>query len=289
MGTESAVILSFHPCITADRQVILGPRSPGLPEKGLAASADAVLLPQTCRESLYRLCLEAGADCFPCYDLRFSYPGKTGQARLFLERGLPHPLSRTWTSVAALRDDVRTPDGLPHEPPFFVKTDTDHEGLGISCIRSFQELMSTLDDLERRYGDRPEKVLTQEMIPTEGNVLRAVILNRRILTYWKRSEQGSIATIAKGARVDSSWRQDLQKKGKLLAVKIREELGIDLAAVDMVFNMLEPEPNPLILEINYMFGRRGLGGGEMYYRLLFRAVKEWLEERGLDSRRIGLV
>ncbi|MFO7785638.1 MAG: ATP-grasp domain-containing protein [Thermodesulfobacteriota bacterium] len=283
------MILSFHPCITADRQVILGSRSPGLHEAKLAARADAVLLPQTCRESLYRLCRDGGAKIFPSYDLRFAYPGKSGQAQLFSERGLPHPDTRIWSSVAVLRDAVRVSEDLPLKPPFLVKTDTDHEGLGIYVIRSLHDLESALADLGRRRGEYGEKILTQELVPVEGNVLRAVILARRVLTYWKRSRGAFITTIGKGAMVDISWRKDLQEKGRRLAGEICKALGINLAAVDMVFNMQEPEPEPLVLEINYMFGRRGLGGSEVYYRLLFEAVKEWLEENGLDSKGIGLV
>ncbi len=283
------MILSFHPCITADRQVILGSRPPGLQEARLAARADAVLLPQTCRELLYRLCREGGAKVYPSYDLRFAYPGKTGQARLFRERGLPHPVTRIWASIAAFQEALRVSGDFPHDPPFLIKTDTDHEGLGVCVIHSLHDLESALTDLGRRKGEHGEKILTQELIPTDGNVLRAVILDRKVLTYWKRSHDAFITTIGQGAMVDVSWRKDLQEKGRLLAGEMREALGIDLAALDMVFNMKEPEPEPLILEINYMFGRRGLGGSEAYYRLLFEAIKEWLEENGLDSGRIGLV
>lgn len=283
------MILSFHPCITADRQIILRSRSPGLQEARLAARAAAVLLPQTCRESLYELCRDGGAKIFPSYDLRFAYPGKTGQARLFSERGLPNPVTRIWASIDSFQEALRVSGGFPHDPPFLIKTDTDHEGLGICVIHSRHDLESALVDLGRRKGEHGEKILTQDLIPAGGNVLRAVILNRSVLTYWKRSSGAFITTIGQGAVVDVLWRKDLQEKGRCLARRIRGDLGIDLAAVDMVFNMHEAKPEPLILEINYMFGRRGLGGGEAYYRLLFEAVKEWLEENGLDSRRIGLV
>jgi ribosomal protein S6--L-glutamate ligase len=283
------MILSFHPCITADRQIILGPRAPGPGEARLAAQADAVLLPQTCGEALFRLCVEAGAECFPSYALRFAFPGKTGQARLFWERGLPHPETKVWESPAALRGVVRSRGRLPHRLPFLVKSDTDHEGLGIRTVIRAGDLEPAIADLEGRTGMRDRGVITQELVPAGGNVLRAVILDRRIITYWKRAPGAVIATIGRGAAVDFSWREDLQEKGRALAFHIRNGLGVDLAAVDMVFNMREPEPTPLVLEINYMFGRRGLGGSEAYYRLLFDAVKGWLEEKGLDSKGVGLV
>ena len=56
-----------------------------------------------------------------------------------------------------------------------------------------------------------------------------------------------------------------------------------------VFNRDHPDPQPLILEINYYFGRRGLGGSLKYYRLLLNAIREWLEENGFDSRKVKLV
>jgi ribosomal protein S6--L-glutamate ligase len=283
------MIVSFHPCITADRQVILGSRPPGSGDGLLAARAEAVLLPQTCPERLYRLCRDGGARCFPRYDLRFSDPGKSGQARLFRERGLPHPETRIWDSLGALERAARS-GSLPHESPFLLKTDADHEGRGVFRVERAAGLETALSDLKRR-GREAEPVLTQELVPNGGNVLRAVILGHAVRTYWKRSTEGGgvTVTVSRGARIDASWREDLQERGKALAREIHRDLGIDLAAVDMVFDMERGDPNPRVLEINYAFGRRGLGGSEAYYRLLFAAVCEWLEENGLDSSCVGVV
>jgi len=283
------MILSFHPCITADHQVILGSRAPDPGDGLLAARAEAVLLPQTCPKRLYRLCRDGGARCFPCYDLRFSHPGKSGQARLFHERGVPHPQTCIWDSPGALEQAARN-GALPHDPPFLLKTDADHEGRGIFRVERAEALETALSDLKRR-GCEEEPVLTQELVPNGGNVLRAVILGHAVRTYWKRSTEGDAApvTVSRGARIDASWREDLQERGKELAREIHRDLGIDLAAVDMVFDMERRDPDPRVLEINYAFGRRGLGGSEAYYRLLFEAVCDWLEENGLDSSRVGVV
>ncbi len=284
------MILSFHPCITADRQVILGSRAPDRRDAELAARAEAVVLPQTCPESLFRLCREGGAPCFPFYDLRFAYPGKVGQARLFREQGLPHPETCVWSTMAELLQALQGSGFLPHRPPFLVKTDTDHEGRGIRLVRDREDLMPALDDLARRKSRTREGLVTQSLVPSNGRVLRAVILGRRVITYWKRNPDGSSpATVSRGARIDPSWRPELQDKGKALALNIGETLGINLAGLDLVFDMTSPDPSPLILEINHVFGRRGLGGSEAFYRLLFEAVCDWLRERGLDSSRVGLV
>ncbi|MBW1888483.1 MAG: hypothetical protein JRI52_09070, partial [Deltaproteobacteria bacterium] len=71
--------------------------------------------------------------------------------------------------------------------------------------------------------------------------------------------------------------------------KLSRATCINLAAIDFVFPFDRPDPYPLFLEINYYFGRRGLGGSLNYYRLLFEAVQEWLKENGLDPESVELV
>jgi ribosomal protein S6--L-glutamate ligase len=37
----------------------------------------------------------------------------------------------------------------------------------------------------------------------------------------------------------------------------------------------------MLLEINYFFGRKGLGGSENYYRILLAEIRNWLARRNL--------
>jgi len=55
--------------------------------------------------------------------------------------------------------------------------------------------------------------------------------------------------------------------------------GINLAAFDVLFDRSQPEPQPLLSEINFLFGRKGLGGSLSFYGLLNQAVHQWT--RGL--------
>jgi len=73
------------------------------------------------------------------------------------------------------------------------------------------------------------------------------------------------------------------------AQALARRTGINLAAVDFVFPLSKEDPTPLFLEINYYFGRRGLGGMDAYYRLLFRAIQEWLKGMGLNPETVELV
>ena len=270
------------------------PGTPARPERGGDRShgrAEAVLLPPACSEALYRASRASGARLFPCYESRFSHPGKSGQVRLFREHGLPHPETRIWPSIEALRRAVGKGEDPLHEFPFLLKTDTDHEGRGIRVIRSAADLVPALEALEQRLGREGGTILSQAMVPAGGNALRAVIVGRDIRTYWKRVSplKDMVATVSGGAAIDFEWRRDLQEKGRQVAERLRRETGINVAAADMVFPMDLADPDPLVLEINYFFGRRGLGGSEAFYRMLFAAARKWLEHEGLDPGRIALL
>lgn len=285
------MILSFHPCLIADHQVILGPRDLEPRDVDFIHRAEAILLPQTCPEPLYRACEASGAHIFPNYALRFAYPGKVGQTRLFRASDLPHPETRIWPSTAALRADFREKGSFPHAPPFLVKTDMDHEGEGIRIVRNARGLEAAQEFLERGGKDQTRQFLTQEIVATDGNVLRTVMIGKKVWTYWKRPAHPEelVTTVSRGGWIDFVWRRDLQEKGRQTAERLYRELGLNLAAVDLVFSFLETDPEPRILEINYAFGRRGLGGSPAFYRLLFGAVCAWLEENGLDPGAITLV
>ncbi|MBW2023415.1 MAG: hypothetical protein JRI51_11280 [Deltaproteobacteria bacterium] len=133
--------------------------------------------------------------------------------------------------------------------------------------------------------------ITQDFVPCGARALRVVKIGGKVFSYWKISPDPKqvIATISHGARIDHNLSAPLQEKGKREAKDFCEKAQIDLAAIDLIFPEECSEPRPLFLEINYYFGRRGLGGSERYYEILFEEVGKWLEERGLDSSRIRLI
>ncbi len=283
------MILSFHPCITADRQVILGSRDPGPEDLSLIARAKAIILPQSCKGDLYRACKNSSAVLFPDYDTRFAYPGKVGQSLLFRKQGLPHPNTLAWNSVADFRKAYR--ESSPHRMPFFLKANMSHEADGVYFVEDNRSLESALECLSKENGSVSSDFISQEFIPAEGNVLRAVILEEEIILYWKRPERpGQIITaLGKGAKIDKLWRMDLQEKGRVQAQRLSTATGINLAAVDFLFPLTEDDPQPLFQEINYYFGRRGLGGSLNYYGMLFKAIKKWLLKKGIESTSVKLV
>lgn len=281
------MILSFHPCFTADHQIILGARSLNAEDRRLIQSAHAVILPQGRVEGVFHECQDSGTPMFPNYEMRQAYPGKVGQSRLFQAFQLPHPRTFRWERVEALKK-VPKP---PHEFPFVVKDNRSHEAQGVFVVNNSESLEAALGFLGLKEGVENKGLVTQDFVASGGNVLRAVIMGNQILTYWKRpaSPGQVITTISKGALIDHEWRPELQEKGKNQARLLAKRTGINLAAVDFVFPLSEAAPEPLFLEINYYFGRRGLGGMDAYYRLLFRAIQDWLRTIDLNPTAVEFI
>lgn len=285
------MILSFHPCFAADHQIILGDRFLDSDDIAMIREADVILLPQTCTFDLYRTCKSSSALLFPNYDARFDYPGKIGQAALFGTLKCPHPKTAIWYRVASFMEAYEKGTGFPHQEPFLLKANESHEASGLFLIKSSQDLELAMKRLASMERTGAGGFISQDLIPSRGNTLRVVIMGSRLISYWKRtnSPETIISTINKGARVDKEWRPDLQEKGQEEAWDLAATTGINLAAVDFVFDLDASDPEALFLEINYYFGRKGLGGSEEYYRLLYRTIQDWLRERGLDPEAVRLV
>ncbi len=284
------MILSLHPCFDADNQIVLADRPINATIQKWIHQADAIILPQVCSQNLYDICTSSNAALFPNYTARIRYPGKIGQARLFRALGLPHPHTVSWESVDQFKDVRPDPTDLPLRTPFLVKEDQRHEAEGIFFVKNRHKWVEALDALALREGSGMKGFVIQQYVPCGGNVLRAVIIGKQIITYWKRpnAPDRPITTVSRGAIIDPDWHPDLQQKAAAQVSLLARKTGINLAAVDCIFPLSEKASNPLFLEINYYFGRRGLGGTERYYGLLHQAIQDWLKEMRMDPEVVRL-
>ena len=283
------MILSFHPCITADHQIILGSRRLENRDLSLIDEAEAIILPQSCSKELYEWCGQSSARLFPNYNARFRYPGKAGQTLMFKETGSLYPETILWDSVINLRESCR--NSWPHKLPFLVKKSESHEGEGVFVVKDQVTFEHALKQISLSGKDILNVIISQELIHSEGNVLRVVKIGEEIISYWKRPLKNGqvITTVSSGAKIDKIWRKDLQEEGSRKVKELSESMEINLAAFDLVFSINERDPRPFFLEINYFFGRRGLGGSFNYYKSLFKAVCAWLSCEGLDPGSVALV
>ena len=222
------MILSFHPCITADHQIILGHRQPDSRDERYIARAELIILPQTCSEKLYNMCAEPNVSLFPDYRARFDYPGKIGQSLLFKKEGLPQPYTLQWNSINHFTQAINKVN--PHKYPFLLKEDRRHEAEGIHLINSADDIEISLNKILKKDYPGESQFISQEYIHADGNALRVVILGDSYIPYWKRPgfSGQKISTVGNGATVDKEWRPELQEKGIGMARKLSWKTGINL-------------------------------------------------------------
>lgn len=240
--------------------------------------ARAVILPQTVEREMYCLCRKMCPHVFPNYDLRFQWEGKVGDTLAFWAFGMKHPRTQVFPRVETLLGDH--PDmshGVPELPPypFVLKGAHSGEGKQVWLIENPHQLEDKLLTLQRLELQGCSGFVIQDYIPDLQRDLRVVIIGDQLHSYWRRSE-GFLHNIAQGGSVDADSDKDLQTVGREKVEQFCHQSRINLAAFDLVFPPGEAEP--LFLEINYTFGRTGLGGSERFYGLLRGAVERWLAD-----------
>ena len=278
------MILSFHPCFTADANRIVAGRDPGPEELAAIRAAAAVILPQGCRETLHTLAVENCAHVFPDYRARFAYPGKTGQAALFKKVNAPFPLTRAYSTLADFYQRHPPGDDTPPLPfPFVFKFDWGGEGQTVYLIKSREDFSRQIDNAAAFENSGQAGFVLQAYIPHGNRALRVVVINRQLVSYWRvqPSAQAFGTSLSSGARIDRESDPDLQALGKEAVRKVCTQTGINLAGFDVIFDPSEPDPVPLLLEINYFFGRTGLGGSEAFYGMLVPEIDAWLKVQDL--------
>lgn len=279
------MILSFHPLFTADKNIVCAGRPPGSEELGEIRAADAVILPQGCRRSLYEMARNNCPLVFPNFDVRFDYPDKIGQIRLFQNTGVLFPASEIFADSNSFRHRYRRiPEDLPFTFPFVLKFDWGGEGETVHLIEStgqLEEAILTAADFERT-GQKG--FLIQEFIPARNRILRVIVIGFKFISYWRvqRRNDTFLANLTKGAEIDTESDPELQNKAVDTVRMFCRHTRIDLAGFDILYSSVPGQNDPYFLEINYFFGRRGLGGSEKYYEILIDEIHNWLDRHGLS-------
>ncbi|MGD9309649.1 MAG: hypothetical protein PVG51_10950 [Desulfosarcina sp.] len=282
------MILSFHPCYEADTNIICAGRQPDEHDLAAIRAAEAVILPQGCKEPLYRMARQHCTHVFPNYDARFQYPGKTGQTRLFQTLQAAHP--RTWVF-----EDTRHAQGwlaamATQRYPLVFKLDWGGEGDTVFLLESKADLEKAIETAAAFERSGQFGFVVQTFVPHANRTLRVVVIGPTRRAYW-RTQDHSVAfgtSVSKGARIDTESDPELCRQALTLTDDFCRRSRIDLAGIDFIFEETGPPqqtPRPMFLEINYFFGRTGLGGSKRFYRLLEAAIDSWLAGLGLTSTR----
>jgi len=282
------MILSYHPCYEADRNMLCAGREPD--EKDLAAirAADAVVLPQGCREALYHMARQNSPHVFPDYDARFQYPGKTGQAKLFQALDVPHP--HTWvfddTKHFQRCGEVVADAGFP----IVFKLDWGGEGDAVFLLQSPNDLARALSKAADYERSGQRGFILQSFVLDSNRTLRIAVIGQTQIPYWRIQDNPGIfgTSVANGARIDTESDPKLRQKALTLSLDFCQQSRINLAGFDFIFDRSGRTKNdlqPLFLEINYFFGRTGLGGSGRFYVILQESIDNWLAGLGLAVSR----
>jgi ribosomal protein S6--L-glutamate ligase len=282
------MILSYHPCYEADTNIICAGRQPDEQDLLAIRAADAVVLPQGCRETLYQMARQNCSHVFPNYDARFQYPGKTGQARLFYSLDMPHP--RTW-----IFEDTKHFQGLgvgevDARFPIVLKLDWGGEGETVFLLRSPDDLARALLKAVAYERSGQRGFVIQSYVPDSNRTLRVVVIGQTQIAYWRIQDNPAVfgTSMANGARIDTESAPTLRQKALSLSLDFCQQSRVNLAGFDFIYEQAagnKTDLQPLFLEINYFFGRTGLGGSARFYAMLKTEIDNWLVGLGLSVRR----
>ncbi len=274
------MILSFHPCFMGDKNILCAGRPPGPEELRAVKRADAVVLPQGCSRALYEIASSNCPHVFPNYRFRFNYPDKLGQIQLFRKKRLPHPNTHTYLSVRDFSASLDNKPTLPFDFPFVFKFSWGGEGDTVFLIQSDQELKDVFKQTLMYEQSGHKGFLIQEYIHSD-RTLRIALIGGTMISYWRlQNREDHLGTsVSKGARIDPDADPELTTVAVKHLQGFCQKTGINLAAFDVIFSA-DNRTLPFFLEINYFFGRRGLGGSERYYQILETEIKRWLDRLG---------
>ena len=281
------MILSFHPCFGADKYIICAGRKPDDDDLAAIKAADAVILSQGCDEVLYKMASKNCSNIFPDYEARFKYPGKIGQIRLFRKTNVLHPKSVTFEGVDSLLNNYGLEtENLGFDFPFVFKFDWGGEGDAVFLITSPEEFEATIQKALNFEQAGHTGFLIQEYIPSQNRSLRVVVIGQKFISYWRvqKNAEEFFSSLAKGADLDFDSDPDLQEAAVRAAKYFCKMTGINLAGFDFLFSSKAGIKEPFFLEINYYFGRRGLGGSEVYYQILESEINKWVYSLGLYEK-----
>jgi ribosomal protein S6--L-glutamate ligase len=167
--------------------------------------------------------------------------------------------------------------------PFVFKFDWGGEGQTVYRVDSAPQFRA-LTALAAKFEQTGQHgFLLQKHVACRGRSLRVAIIGDQAVAYWRIQPAADkfSANLAQGAVIDKTAAPELRAAGITAVREFCRKSGVNLAGIDLLFPSDAATAAPLFLEINYFFGRYGLGGSEAYYALLEKAVSRWLRELGL--------
>ena len=257
--------LSMNPLIELDENL---PNLSPVEEPEVARmirSARGVVMPRGITEKRYRKIAAIARQWFPNLDARFGYPGKTSQYQLFRHSRVRHPMTIVYTNPEELATAASR--SLPLDYPFVLKGDRGGGGSAVFPVNRRKDLEARLERLPAG-----EPVLIQQWIEHGGMDLRVVVLGAKMVSYFRVGGGNFYNNTCRGGRICSELFPGLQDAGLAHVARFCRLTGINYAGFDLMFPDFGP---PVFIEVNYSFGRKGLGGNAGFRQLFREAVSLW--------------
>ncbi len=275
------MILSFHPRVKGDVNLRLTINKLfSDKETRLIASARATVVTQSIKAHQYGFCRRHCANLFPNYTSRFGFEGKYGNIHLFRKFLAPHPETNCYESVGHFkwRHFEKKEPLMPF--PFVLKGDRGGGGWAVFLIENEDNLITQLEVLADEYLHPTRRFIAQAFVPHGGRDLRVVVIGRTTKAYWRcQYKPGEFRNnVGRGAVINHNLDPDLRDEGIRCVRNFCSKAAINLAAFDVLFDRSQLRPKPLLSEINFLFGRKGIGGSPRFYDLLNEAVGQWIGE-----------
>ncbi len=260
--------VSFRPELTMEENL---PPFTSIADPGtidLLRKAVGVLLPSHVSPWTYRSITQHAKNWFPRLEGRFNFQGKTSQVHLFASMGVRHPESLVFETPLCLQayiDEQESPWGYP----IVLKGDLGGGGATVFPIYGREDIPKHLRNLPK---DKP--LLIQKWVEHGGKDLRVVIYGEHALSYFRVGGGQFYNNVCRGGRIDHGGWSELQQKGVSAVRTFCRSAGIDIAGLDLMF---PDEGEPVFIEVNFHFGRKGLGGLKEHQRHVLDAIWRWRE------------
>jgi ribosomal protein S6--L-glutamate ligase len=162
--------------------------------------------------------------------------------------------------------------------PFVIKRSQGGEGDSVYLVSDQPSLHRVLDILLYMEKEGFGPFLIQEFVPNDHRDMRVVVIGDKFYAYWRRQPDTDqfLHSTTSGAIIDHQSDPHLIDRGQKLAESFSRLSCANLTALDLMFPL--GSDRPMLIEVNYYFGRRGLGGTFNYYQLLKQAVTRWLDQ-----------
>ncbi len=242
----------------------------------LIGGAMGVILPVYLTPARYESITRHAADWFPRLESRYLYRGKCSQIRLFRKLGVRHPQSLLFHSPSAVVEYVRLGD-LSWSYPLVLKGDSGGGGISVFPVHDFNNLQKYVVRLKEN-----EPALLQQWVHHGGRDLRVVVYGDDALSYFRVGDGSFYNNVCRGGRLDHHSDPAIREKGCRTVLDFCCRANIHVAGFDLMFPDQGP---PVFVEINFHFGRKGLGGSREHRNHMRKAIEQWKSKvkNGLDK------